>query len=111
MVDATPSLPPGFMVLHGNRLEDLRDLLTQYLKTNPLSVLEPEVILLQSNGMKHWLELALADDAALSICAATRMELPSGYLWQLYRAVLGAQAVPAHMPFDKTRLLWRLVRL
>jgi exodeoxyribonuclease V gamma subunit len=99
------------MVLHGNRLEDLRDLLTQYLKANPLGVLEPEVILLQSNGMKHWLELALADDAALGICAATRMELPSGYLWQLYRAVLGAQAVPAHMPFDKTRLLWRLVRL
>jgi exodeoxyribonuclease V gamma subunit len=107
----TPSLSPGFMVLHGNRLEDLRDLLAQYLKANPLGVLEPEVILLQSNGMKHWLELALADDAALGICAATRMELPSGYLWQLYRAVLDAQAVPAHMPFDKTRLLWRLVRL
>jgi exodeoxyribonuclease V gamma subunit len=99
------------MVLHGNRLEDLRDLLTQYLKVNPLGVLEPEVILLQSNGMKHWLELALADDDALGICAATRMELPSGYLWQLYRGVLGAQAVPAHMPFDKTRLLWRLMRL
>jgi exodeoxyribonuclease V gamma subunit len=111
IVDATPRLPTGFMVLHGNRLEDLRDLLTRYLKANPLGVLEPEIILLQSNGMKHWLELALADDAALGICAATRMELPSGYLWQLYRAVLGAQAVPAHMPFDKTRLLWRLVRL
>ena len=110
-VDVTPALPSGFMVLHGNRLEDLRDLLTQYLKANPLGVLEPEVILLQSNGMKHWLELALADDTALGICAATRMELPSGYLWQLYRAVLGAHAVPAHMPFDKTRLLWRLVRL
>jgi exodeoxyribonuclease V gamma subunit len=106
-----PTLPTGFMVLHGNRLEDLRDLLTQYLKANPLGVFEPEVILLQSNGMKHWLELALADDVALGVCAATRMELPSGYLWQLYRAVLGAQAVPAHMPFDKTRLLWRLVRL
>ncbi|BCO27589.1 RecBCD enzyme subunit RecC [Rhodoferax lithotrophicus] len=99
------------MVLHGNRLEDLRDLLTQVLQANPLRPLEPEVILLQSNGMKHWLELALADDAALGICAATRMELPGGYLWQLYRAVLGADAVPAHMPFDKTSLLWRLVRL
>jgi exodeoxyribonuclease V gamma subunit len=107
----TSSLPTGFMVLHGNRLEDLRDLLTQYLKANPLGVLEPEVILLQSNGMKHWLELALADDSALGVCAATRMELPSAYLWQLYRAVLGAQVVPAHMPFDKTRLLWRMVRL
>lgn len=99
------------MVLHGNRLEDLRDLLVQYLAAHPLPVLQPEVILLQSNGMKHWLELALADDGALGICAATQMALPSGYLWQMYRAVLGADAVPAHMPFDKTALLWRLWRL
>jgi exodeoxyribonuclease V gamma subunit len=101
----------GFMVLHGNRLEDLRDLLVQVFQTHPLAPLQSEVILLQSNGMKHWLELALADDAALGICAATGMELPSAYLWQMYRAVLGADDVPAHMPFDKDALLWRLVRL
>ena len=104
-------LPAGFMVLHGNRLEDLRDLLVQVLKNQPLAALEPEVILLQSNGMKHWLEIALADDAALGICAATRMALPGAYLWQVYRAVLGPAAVPVAMPFDKTSLLWRLVRL
>jgi len=103
--------PRGFMVLHGNRLEDLRDLLVNYVAAHPLSPLEPEVFLLQSNGMKHWLELALAQDGALGICAATRMELPSSYLWQMYRAVLGADAVPEHMPFDKSALLWRLVRL
>ncbi len=102
---------PGFMVLHGNRLEDLRDLLTQFLKSQPLPPLWSEVILVQSNGMKHWLEMALADDAALGICAATRLELPSGYLWQIYRQILGAEAVPTHMPFDKTSLVWRLVRL
>lgn len=99
------------MVLHGNRLEDLRDLLVSYVAAHPLAPLEPEFILLQSNGMKHWLELALAHDGALGICAATRMELPSSYLWQMYRAVLGADAVPEHMPFDKSALLWRLVRL
>ncbi|MDD3935845.1 exodeoxyribonuclease V subunit gamma [Rhodoferax sp.] len=108
---ATPMFKPGFMVLHGNRLEDLRDLLTQFLRAQPLPPLTPEVILVQSNGMKHWLEMALADDAALGICAATRLELPSGYLWQVYRNVLGAAAVPPHMPFDKGHLLWRLVRL
>jgi len=107
----TQSLKPGFMVLHGNRLEDLRDLLCQFLHAQPLPPLTPEVILVQSNGMKHWLEMALADDSALGICAATRLELPSGYLWQVYRKVLGAAAVPAQMPFDKHLLLWRLVRL
>ena len=109
--DTAAQTPTGFMVLHGNRLEDLRDLLLHYVKAHPLAPLEAEVILLQSNGMKHWLELALADDGALGICAATRMELPSAYLWQMYRAVLGAAAVPAQMPFDKSALLWRLVRL
>ncbi len=103
--------PPGFMVLHGNRLEDLRDVLVQFLRARPLAVLQPEVILVQSNGMKHWLEMALADEGALGICAATRMELPGSYLWQVYRSVLGADAVPPHMPFDKASLLWRLMRL
>lgn len=108
---ASPQFTPGFMVLHGNRLEDLRDLLTQFVKSQPLPPLVAEVILVQSNGMKHWLEMALADDGALGICAATRLELPSGYLWQVYRKVLGAEAVPQHMPFDKSSLVWRLVRL
>ncbi|MDP3191445.1 exodeoxyribonuclease V subunit gamma [Rhodoferax sp.] len=106
-----PVFKSGFMVLHGNRLEDLRDLLSEFLRAQPLPPLVPEVILVQSNGMKHWLEMALADDAALGICAATRLELPSGYLWQVYRSVLGAETVPAHMPFDKSHLVWRLVRL
>ena len=105
------TLTPGFMVLHSNRLEDLRDLLTQFLKSRPLSPLSAEVVLVQSNGMKHWLEMALADDAALGVCAATRMELPSGYLWQIYRQVLGADAVPHQMCFEKKSLVWRLVRL
>ena len=59
MTSPTDTRPPnGLMVLHGNRLEDLRDLLVDYLRVHPLAPLQPEVILLQSNGMKHWLELA-----------------------------------------------------
>ena len=99
------------MVVHGNRLEDLRDLVVDFVKHRPLPPLQPEVFLVQSNGMKHWLELALAEESALGICAATRMELPSAFLWQIYRRVLGAQAVPVHMPFDKSALVWRLLRL
>ncbi len=107
----TTTYPPGFMVLHGNRLEDLRELLVHVLKAQPLPVMQAETILVQSNGMKHWLEMALADENALGICAATRMELPGSYLWQVYRQVLGSEAVPLQMPFDKSSLLWRLMRL
>ena len=63
----------GFMVLHSNQLEGLRELAVQFIRNHPLPVLAPEVLLVQSNGMKHWLELALAKD--LGICAATQVEL------------------------------------
>lgn len=105
------TFPPGFLVLHSNQLESLGQFLTAYLKSQALDTLTPEVILVQSNGMKHWMELALADDSALGIFAATQIELPSSYLWKIYRSVLGSTAVPLHMPFDKNNLLWRLVRL
>ena len=98
----------GFMVLHSNQLEGLRDLAVQFIRNNPLPPLAPEVFLVQSNGMKHWLELALAKE--LGVCAATQVALPSAKLWQIYRAVLGHDAVPAHMPLDKSPLVWRIMR-
>jgi len=81
------------------------------LKRQPLAPLDAEWLLVQSNGMRDWLELGLASDAGLGICAATRIQLPGAAVWSLYRAVLGARALPPQSPFDKTELLWRLVRL
>ena len=98
------------MVLHSNRMEGLRDLLVSHVQANPLPPLAAETILVQSNGMKHWLSLALASDQALGICAATRLVLPSAQLWQIYRTVLGAQRLPSQMPLDKAPLVWRILR-
>ncbi len=105
------TFPTGFMVLHSNQLESLRELMVAHLKAHPLPGLSPELILVQSNGMKHWLELGLAADTALGICAATQIELPATALWRLYRQVLGPDQVPLHMPLDKEPLTWRLMRL
>ncbi len=104
----TTSPSTGFMVLHSNQLEGLRDVMVAFMRKHPLPPLSPEVVLVQSDGMKHWLELALAKE--LGICAATQIELPSTQLWQIYRAVLGADAVPEHMPLDKSPLVWRIMR-
>ncbi|WP_129141755.1 exodeoxyribonuclease V subunit gamma [Modicisalibacter coralii] len=106
-------LSPGFMVIHGNRLEALRDLAVEWLRNHPLGPLEDEVILVQSNGISQWLKLALAADppAGAGIAAAMDVTLPARYLWQAYRAVLGAEAVPPASPLDKPRLIWRLMRL
>ena len=98
----------GFMVFHSNRMEGLRELLLSYVKERPLSPLQSETLLVQSNGMKHWLTLSLANTSALGICAATRLELPSSQLWQIYRSVLGADKLPAHMALDKAPMVSRL---
>jgi len=119
-VTATLALPldvpiePGLMVIHGNRLEDLRDLLTAWIQRTPLRPLEDELMLVQSNGIAQWLKLALArppEAGGLGISAAVQVQLPGRFLWDAYRAVLGRDAVPPTSPFDKSRLAWRLLRL
>ena len=111
------ALSPGFMVIHGNQPELLRQLLVRWFAQYPLKPLEDEIILVQSNGIAQWLKLALAStagthpDAGCGIAAALDMQLPSRFVWQVYRAVLGRQAVPETSPFDKPQLIWRLMRL
>ncbi|WP_254425058.1 exodeoxyribonuclease V subunit gamma [Rhodanobacter sp. B04] len=111
---AAAPIEPGLMVLHGNRLEDLRDLLTAWLARAPLKPLESELMLVQSNGIAQWLKLAFARPAeagGLGISAAIEVQLPGRFLWAAYRAVLGRDTVAATSPFDKSRLAWRLLRL
>ena len=99
----------GLMVLHGNRLETLTELVADWLQREPLPPLETETFLVQSNGMAQWLKLQLAD--ALGISAGFQFQMPARFLWGAYRTVLGEDQVPRTSPFDKSRLLWRLYRL
>ncbi|WP_018989375.1 exodeoxyribonuclease V subunit gamma [Aromatoleum toluclasticum] len=107
-------LTGGLMVIHGNHPEALRDVLVAWMKRHPLAPLENELILVQSNGIAQWLKMALAADEAAGGCgiaAALDAFLPSRFVWQAYRAVLGGEAVPEVSPFDKPLLVWRLMRL
>ncbi|TKB47321.1 exodeoxyribonuclease V subunit gamma [Ferrimonas sediminicola] len=104
-------LQPGLSIIHANQMEDLRDLLVQWVRLHPLGPLERELFLVQSNGMAQWLKLAFAADPQLKIAAAQEMQLPSRFLWESYRTVLGETAVPKDSPFDKPRLRWRLLKL
>lgn len=105
-------LQPGFAVIHSNELETLRDLLVSWMKENPLSPLESEDILVQSNGIAQWLKMALAEtgEKGIGIAAGLRVELPNQFIWRLYRAVLGNE-VPVSLPYDKPNLRWRLLRM
>jgi exodeoxyribonuclease V gamma subunit len=103
------SISPGFIALHSHRSEVLADTLTAWLRTHPLLPLESEVVLVQSNGMAEWIKIELAHQGG--VCAATRVELPSRFLWRTYRQVLGAANVPPDSPLDKLPMTWRLMAL
>ena len=105
------ALQPGFIVAHSNHLEQLRDLVVQWSKINPLQALENEIILVQSNGIAQWLKLALAADEGCGIAAGLDVGLPARFLWQTYRKVLGSDTIAQSSPFDKDPLTWRLMRL
>ncbi|MDY0248775.1 MAG: exodeoxyribonuclease V subunit gamma [Pseudomonas sp.] len=104
-------LQPGFIIAHSNHLEQLRDLIVQWTKANPLHALENENILVQSNGIAQWLKLALAADDGCGIAAGLEVSLPARFLWQTYRKVLGSESIAQSSPFDKDPLTWRLMRL
>ncbi|MFY0732364.1 exodeoxyribonuclease V subunit gamma [Pseudomonas sp. NFX15] len=116
MPDATP-LSAGFMVVHGNRLDELRSLVVSWMRRYPLAPLENEIALVQSNGIAQWLKLALAEDSedddmgGCGIAAAIDVQLPGSFMWQLYRTVLGRDEIPVKSLLDKAPLTWRLMRL
>ena len=105
---ARPDTPPcGLLVLHGNRLETLHQLLLHCQQRWPLAALEPELVLVQSHGAGEWFKAAQAQ--ATGISAGTRVELPSRFAWQVYRRVLGAAKLGARSPLDRQALAWRLM--
>lgn len=107
-------ITPGFMVIHGNRPDDLRSLVVEWMRRYPLRPLENEVALVQSNGIAQWLKMALAadpEDGGCGVAAAIDVQLPGSFMWRLYRSVLGRSEIPENSVLDKGPLTWRLMRL
>ena len=103
-------LDSGIAIIHSNKLEELGDVVEFWLRKHPLAPLENEVFLVQSNGMGQWLQQKLAQNSALGVAAAIKMQLPSLFIWSIYRAVLGQQ-IPKEQVLAKSPLTWRLYRL
>ncbi len=88
------------MIVHGNRLDDLRSLVVSWMRRYPLAPLENEIALVQSNGIAQWLKLALAEDpleddqGGCGIAAAIDVQLPGSFMWQLYAACLAVAKFP-----------------
>ena len=74
------SWQPGLIALHGNKTEALADTVLAWLAANPLQALEPEIVLVQSNGMAEWFKMRMAEHQA---CARRPR-------WSCRRALSGA---------------------
>jgi exodeoxyribonuclease V gamma subunit len=102
-------IEPGFIAFHSNRLENLKQAVFEVVRQYPLAPLEDEVFLVQSNGLADWIKMSMATE--LNVCAATRVLLPARFLWELYRDMLGREAVPGLSPFDRAPLVWRMMKM
>jgi exodeoxyribonuclease V gamma subunit len=104
------TLENGIAVIHANKLEGLIGVVQEWLSKYPLPPLENEVFLVNNNGMGQWLKQQLARNEALGVAAGIDIKLPSTFIWQVYRTVLGNQ-IPKEQPLAKSALIWRIYRL
>ena len=103
-------LTNGIAVIHSNQLESLADVVQYWLSEHPLPPLENDVFLVNNNGMGHWIKQNIAHNQALGIAAGIDVQLPSAFIWRVYRQVLGDQ-IPKQQLLAKATLTWRLYRL
>jgi len=92
-----------------NHLENLVILLDKVMQVAPGNLLSEEVILVQSKGMQHWLNLSLAHSRGISM--NLKFSLPVQFFWQQMRVILGKDQVPEQSPYAREVLSWRLFDL
>ncbi|UTW46855.1 exodeoxyribonuclease V subunit gamma [Bacterioplanoides sp. SCSIO 12839] len=96
-----------FHLYHSNDLDVLRGILVNRMADNPPSPFEQEAILVQSQGMAHWLKLQLAD--GLGIAAQIDFPLPSSFVWKVFNSL--KPELPERSHFEKQAMAWKLMRL
>jgi exodeoxyribonuclease V gamma subunit len=93
-------------IWRSDRLEVLAEKLAGIVGKPPVGddPFEPEIVVVQSGGMRRWLSLQLA--GRLGIAANIRFPFPAAYTWELIRRA--DPDVPAESPFDQKVLAWRI---
>ena len=83
MVPLTPR--PGLTLHTSNRLERLADELAKLIADPLRSPILPEIVVVQSNGMRRWLEQQIAERHG--ICSNVRFPFPQKFFQDLLRSV------------------------
>ncbi len=97
----------GLYLRTGNRLETLLEELVVVVGKPLPSVLQSEIIVVQSLGMARWLSLELAKQQG--ICANMRFPFPQRFLSDVFRVAL--PETPESKDFDRPMMTWRLMNV
>ncbi len=90
----------------GNRMEDLVTLLSRLLELPSNLPLSEDVIVVQNQGMHHWLSLELASRRGVVMNA--RYPLPGNFFWGLINQVLADESLPDVSPYSREILIWAI---
>ncbi|MDX1587810.1 MAG: exodeoxyribonuclease V subunit gamma [Oleiphilaceae bacterium] len=97
--------------LLSNRMEDLVDPLARLLAMPVSNPLTADVILVQHQGMQHWLSMALAQHPERQVAMNLDYPLPALAIWDLIRRILGPDQVPEQSLYQREVMVWRLFEL
>ena len=101
------STPPFGLTLHtSNRLERLADQLAELIAGPLRSPLLPEIIVVQSNGMRRWLEQQIAERHG--ICSNVHFPFPQKFFNDLLQEAF-PQAEATNL-FDQEVMTWRIMK-
>lgn len=97
---------PLIYLYPANKMENLLALVDKIQRISPLPVFALETIVVQNQGMKHWLNLSLAQMRGVSM--NIDYALPSQFLWKLIRSLASGNEVPEQSPYSREVLSWRI---
>ncbi len=90
-----------------NRLEILANTLAEVLKEPLKSVLDEEIIVVQSKGMERWVSMQLA--RGHGICANYRFPFPNNFIHEVFQKVISK--LPERSDFDPKIMTWKILKL
>src|SRR5207237_7325142 len=98
---------PSTLALHtSTRLERLADQLAEVIADPVRSPLLPEIVVVQSNGMRRWLEQQIAERHG--ICSNVQFPFPQKFFQDLLQDAF-PQAAATNL-FDQEVMTWRIMK-
>lgn len=92
-----------------NRIENLALLFDKVIQQPGTRFFGDDVVLVQSKGMQHWLNLVLARERGISM--NLHFSLPGHFFWRVLQRILGEADVPEEAPYAREVMAWRLYDL